>query len=111
MITLPKSKNENDKLESYLGKTVVAGIRPSNIFLKNMELSNIAAKSSTIKSTVELKELMGSESYIYVTIDNKRFNIRMDCNFNCDIGDTLDLIFDTEMIHLFDKETGVTITN
>ncbi|MBE6063743.1 MAG: sn-glycerol-3-phosphate ABC transporter ATP-binding protein UgpC [Clostridium butyricum] len=111
MMILPKSKNENGKLESYLGKTVIAGIRSSNIFLKNAEASDISAKSTPIRSTVELKELMGSESYIHVTVDNNKFNIRMDGNFNCDIGDTLDLIFDTGKIHLFDKETNITITN
>lgn len=111
VIVLPSSKNENMKLENYLGKTVVAGIRPSDICLKDNSLSEISKKTSVIRSTVELKELMGSESYIYVDVEGKRFNIRIDGNFECEIGQTLDLVFNAEKIHLFDKETQVTITN
>ncbi|HCW53044.1 MAG TPA: glycerol-3-phosphate ABC transporter ATP-binding protein [Clostridium sp.] len=111
IIKLPKSKNKDMQLEKYLGKTVIAGIRPCDICVKESNSSKTNNKDSVIRSKVELKELMGAESYIYVDVESKRLNIKMNGNFQCEIGQKLDLIFNAEKIHLFDKETEMTITN
>ncbi len=103
-ILLPDSKNSNGQLEKYVGKIVTAGIRPNHV--------SISDDDFTIKGEIELRELMGSESYIYVNSSNdKRFTVRTVGNFKCELGQPIKLKFDTEKIHLFDKETTETITN
>lgn len=102
-ILLPENKNNNGCLESYVGKTISAGIRPNDV--------SIVDKEYTINGEVELKELMGAESYIYVNSNDVRFTVRIVGSYNCEIGQGISIKFDTEKIHLFDKETTETITN
>lgn len=102
-ILLPESKNQNGCLDGYVGKTISAGIRPNDL--------SIVDKEYTINGEVELKELMGAESYIYVNSNDVRFTIRTVGSYKCEIGQGVSIKFDTEKIHLFDKETTKTITN
>ncbi|ALP91466.1 ABC transporter ATP-binding protein [Clostridium butyricum] len=102
-ILLPESKNQNGCLDGYVGKTISAGIRPNDL--------SIVDKEYTINGEVELKELMGAESYIYVNSNDVRFTVRTVGSYKCEIGQGVSIKFDTEKIHLFDKETTKTITN
>ena len=102
-ILLPESKNNDGQLEKYVGKTVCAGIRPNNISVEDDD--------STLNGKIELKELMGAETYIYVEANNVRFTVRTSGNYNGRLNDNINIKFDTEKIHLFDKETTETITN
>ena len=102
-ILLPDSKNQNGCLDVYVGKTISAGIRPNDL--------SIVDKEYTINGEVELKELMGAESYIYVNSNDVRFTVRTVGSYKCEIGQGVSVKFDTEKIHLFDKETTKTITN
>lgn len=102
-ILLPESKNQNGCLDGYVGKTISAGIRPNDL--------SIVDKEYTINGEVELKELMGAESYIYVNSNDVRFTVRTVGSYKCEIGQGVSVKFDTEKIHLFDKETTKTITN
>ncbi|MCQ2012145.1 ABC transporter ATP-binding protein [Clostridium butyricum] len=102
-ILLPDSKNQNGCLDGYVGKTISAGIRPNDL--------SIVDKEYTINGEVELKELMGAESYIYVNSNDVRFTVRTVGSYKCEIGQGVSVKFDTEKIHLFDKETTKTITN
>ncbi|MEX0099029.1 ABC transporter ATP-binding protein [Clostridium butyricum] len=102
-ILLPESKNQNGCLDGYVGKTISAGIRPNDL--------SIVDKEYTINGEVELRELMGAESYIYVNSNDVRFTVRTVGSYKCEIGQGVSIKFDTEKIHLFDKETTKTITN
>ena len=102
-ILLPESKKQNGCLDGYVGKTISAGIRPNDL--------SIVDKEYTINGEVELKELMGAESYIYVNSNDVRFTVRTVGSYQCEIGQGVSIKFDTEKIHLFDKETTKTITN
>ena len=102
-ILLPESKNQNGCLDGYVGKNISAGIRPNDL--------SIVDKEYTINGEVELKELMGAESYIYVNSNDVRFTVRTVGSYKCEIGQGVSVKFDTEKIHLFDKETTKTITN
>ena len=102
-ILLPESKKQNGCLDGYVGKTISAGIRPNDL--------SIVDKEYTINGEVELKELMGAESYIYVNSNDVRFTVRTVGSYKCEIGQGVSIKFDTEKIHLFDKETTKTITN
>ncbi|MBE6071569.1 MAG: sn-glycerol-3-phosphate ABC transporter ATP-binding protein UgpC [Clostridium butyricum] len=103
---LPKSKNKDNKLENYVGRSVVAGIRPGDIYIEKNEIGQC-----TIDGELELKELMGAESYLYIRCGEKSFTVRTNEDINKDIGEKINLGLDIEKIHLFDKETTLTITN
>ena len=105
---IPKNKNKDGKLEEYLGKEVIAGIRPSNI---HIEINKENFKNCKINTEVEITEVMGAESYLYVKCNENKFTIRTKGDTKYKMGESIDAFLDIEKIHLFDKESKLTICN
>ena len=108
-ITVPQSKLAKFVDESYIGKEVYMGIRPENI-------SDDAVFTSTypdacIDVGVELIELMGSETYLYMSTTGKdeNFIARVDPRTTSRGGDKIKVGFDVNRLHFFDVETEKTI--
>jgi multiple sugar transport system ATP-binding protein len=100
-IKLPEGKASNPALDEYIGKTVVLGIRPEDIY---DDEAFIAAKpEATIETYVDVTEMMGAEYYLYLTVADKRFTARVNPRTTAKMGDTIKVAFDTNKIHLFDK--------
>ncbi|MCL2407755.1 MAG: sn-glycerol-3-phosphate ABC transporter ATP-binding protein UgpC [Defluviitaleaceae bacterium] len=103
-----KSKNIIDK--GYLNKVVIMGIRPEDI---DDDPEIVAANpDKLVKMRVELVELLGAETYLYLILgDDVSFTARVAPTSTAKQEDVLQLFYDTEKIHAFDVDTGVTITN
>ena len=110
-IVIPASKVEKFVDESYIGKDVVMGIRPENI---DDSAEVIAANpGAAITVDVEVTELMGSETYLYLSTTGKDGNIiaRVDPRTQSHAGDKIKVAFETAHLHFFDAETEKTILN
>ena len=108
-IRLPEGKASNPALEEYIGKTVVLGIRPEDL---HDEESFIASKADAVVSAyVDVTEMMGAEYYLYLKIADHPFTARVNQRTTAKMGETIKIAFDTNRIHLFDKETEKTIIN
>lgn len=108
-IKLPEGKASNPALEPYFGKTVVLGIRPEDL---HDEESFIASSAGAVVSAyVDVTEMMGAEYYLYLKIADNPFTARVNQRTTAKMGDTIKIAFDTNRIHLFDKETEKTIIN
>lgn len=99
MLELDKDKSKKMKELGYIGKEVLLGARPEHAFLSD----------DGIKSKVEVTELLGSETYVYVNIEGKELVLRVDPDIKMDIGQDISFEFRSEKIHLFDKETELNI--
>ena len=111
-ILVPKEKIAKFKDESYIGKEVCMGIRPENI--DDSPEFVAAHPDATITVDVEVTELMGSETYLYMSTSGKDENIiaRVDPRTATRAGDKgIKVAFDTTRLHFFDKETEETILN
>ena len=64
-----------------------------------------------IKAKVEVTELMGAETYLYLNCEGNNFTARVDPSTLAKSGDEITVALDTNKIHIFDKETEKTITN
>ncbi len=107
-IKLPASKNKDNCLEAYVGKEVRFGIRPEHIY----DDEEFLAKSGmAIEATVDVTELMGAEIYLYVNVQGNAITARVAPTSTAKPGDSIKIAFDVERIHIFDKETQLTITN
>ena len=95
--------------ESYIGKEVIMGIRPENIHDDEQKLAEYS--SATIDVDVEVTELMGSETYLYLSTTGKEGNIiaRVDPRTASKAGQKIKIALDTNHLHFFDKETEKTI--
>jgi len=93
----------------YIDKEVYMGIRPEDLHDEEIFLS--AHPDSHIEAEVELTEMLGAEIFLYVTIAGTLCTARVDPRSTARPGDTIKMAVDTSRIHVFDKDTEMTITN
>ena len=93
----------------YDGKTVVLGIRPEDVNDSQMFIE--ASPNSVVESTIKVYELLGAEVYLYFDVEGFPMTARVDPRTTARTGDTVKFALDVERIHVFDKETELTITN
>ena len=106
-ITVTPEKAE--KVKDYIGKEVTLGIRPENIY--DASTYPKANANNTVHSTVRVYEMLGAEVFVYVTVEGVDVTVREAPGTVVKPGDEMDLSLDVEKIHIFDKETQVTICN
>ena len=102
-IKLPAEKADNPAIESYIGKEVIAGLRPESVHDEPMYLSSLS--ESVIETYVEVTELMGAEIYLYLVTGEQRMIARVSSRSQARAGDTIKVALDVSRIHLFDKDT------
>ena len=108
-ILLPESKNNKDALVPYIDKEVIIGIRPEHVHNEANFLETIP--EGLVEADVEVTELMGAETYLYMNCEGHPINARVDPSSTARPGDKIKITLDPKRIHLFDKETEVTICN
>ena len=93
----------------YIGKEVFMGIRPENIHDEQAFIS--AYPDACIDVAVDVIELMGSETYLYMSTTGKdeNFIARVDPRTSSRGGDKIKVGFDVNRLHFFDVETEKTI--
>ena len=108
-IKLPADKNKKDCLVPYVDKEVIMGIRPENVH--NEEDLIAAYKDGIVEANVEVTELMGAETYLYMNCEGQASNARVAPTNTAKPGDKIQIAIEPEKIHLFDKDTEITICN
>ena len=108
-VELPEAKAKKLIDGGYAGKNVVFGIRPEDIYDSAEHLNKFA--TCKIDSDVTGYELLGAEVLLYFTVAGANMSARVDSDTPARYGDHIELAFDPNKIHVFDKETELTITN
>ena len=108
-IKLPAEKNKDNCLDEYAGKEVIMGIRPEDVH--NEEDLVAAYKDGIVEADVEVTELMGAETYLYMNCEGQSINARVAPTNTAKPGDKIKIALEPGKIHLFDKDTELTITN
>jgi multiple sugar transport system ATP-binding protein len=106
-IVVPEGKA--DALKSYVGKTVVIGIRPEDIHDEQVFIES--SKDSVIEAEIRVREMLGAEIYLYFDIDATTFTARVNPRSTAKVGDTVQFAIDMSKLHVFDKETEKVIFN
>ena len=106
-VELPEAKAKKVIDGGYNGKTVVMGIRPEDISDEAEDL----VKGAVVESEVTGYELLGAEVMLYYTVAGANMSARVAANTTARYGDHIKLALKPEKIHVFDKETELTITN
>ena len=85
------------------------GIRPENIHDEDVFVQT--ASNAVINAKVEVTELMGSETYLYLSTSGKDENIsaRGNPRSTSRAGQDVQVAFVVNHLHFFDKETEVTL--
>ena len=109
VLKVPASKKQALIDGGYDGKTVVLGIRPEDVHDSEAFISN--SPDSVVKSQIKVYELLGAEVYLYFDVEGTQMTARVNPRTTLRTGDDAVFALDMEKIHLFDKETELTITN
>lgn len=90
-------------IDEYNNKKVVLGFRPESITLKD------EGNCSTIKCDVELTELLGDNTNVYVNVGNSRSVLKVDPHDTPKMDTELTFFVPNKSIYLFDTETEAVI--
>ncbi|MDR2515199.1 MAG: sn-glycerol-3-phosphate ABC transporter ATP-binding protein UgpC [Christensenellaceae bacterium] len=107
-VKVPDGKIQKFKGD-YMGKTVKLGVRPEDIHDEQLFIQN--SPDSTVSMDVDLVELMGSETYLYLrtTGTDAMLTARVDARSVSRTGDKIKVAFDANHLHFFDIDTEETI--
>ncbi|WP_290141085.1 ABC transporter ATP-binding protein [uncultured Dubosiella sp.] len=111
---LPEGLLKNHDLSAYDGKEIVLGIRPEDFYMENFVKESYP--DAILRVEAELVENTGSEMNIYFKHETKKANkgmsiAKINSRDQIQIGDSIELVFDKNHIHLFDKDTEVSLFN
>lgn len=87
----------------YEGKELIFGIRPEDIDSEQIALDT--SPDSVVTSTVSVSELLGAETMLYSSVGDTEFISRVDARDYHRPGEVIDLSFDMNKAHFFDKTT------
>jgi len=107
-VVLNAAKSEALKTGGYIGKRVWLGIRPENIHAKDFSLKEY---KDEITATVNVYEMVGAEVYLYFDYAGAKMTARVDPKTPSRVGDKVDLLLDSDSIHIFDMETELKISD
>ncbi len=108
-IKLSAGKARAVKDGGYIDKEVILGIRPEDLHDEQAFIQN--SPDTILECTVDVTEMLGAETYLYMNIDGQPITGRVDPRSNAKAGDKIQVALDPNRIHVFDKETELTIVN
>ena len=106
-LQLPEAKKKLLEEKGYNGKELIFGIRPEDI--KGAQIAIDTYPSSSVKAEVVVSELLGAETMLYTRVDDTEFVSKVDARDFHNPGETVELAFDLNKSHFFDKETETVI--
>jgi multiple sugar transport system ATP-binding protein len=90
-------------LEEFVGKEVIFGIRPTDIW--DVPSSGWIDQKFIIETKVDFRELMGSETYVYAKAGATLLIGRVGAMADPKPGSTFGLVFNLRKVHFFDPLT------
>jgi len=97
------------KLDAWVGKKVVFGVRPPDIFDANLSNALVSTPANTVRMQVDVSEPMGDIVTFYLTAGVHQVVAVIDSETRAKDGDALDVVLDVDKTHLFDAETEMAI--
>ena len=107
-VVVPASKNVNGKLNDYVDKDVIVGIRPEDIYDDPELMAKYADGEFSAK--IDVTELMGAETFLYLTCEGNNITARVAPTSVAKPGDTIKMAMNVQNLHVFDKDTEVCLT-
>ncbi|SDB06362.1 multiple sugar transport system ATP-binding protein [Ruminococcaceae bacterium FB2012] len=108
-VEVPEAKVDEELLEPLVDQEVVLGIRPECLHDEEMFISS--ATTGVVNATVEVTEMMGAETYLYLTCEGIPLTARVSPRSTARPQDEIKIALDPNRIHLFDKDTEKAVIN
>ena len=99
-------KQKSGALEKYRGETVTMGIRPEHL----VESSHYpGTPESVLPATVDVIELLGNESFVYLNSGNATLTARMSPDVKIERGQKIEIAADPDHLYFFDTQSDASI--
>ena len=101
--TLLLNEAQKELLKGQVGKTVILGIRPEDIFFSksNQEIEY----TNGLKAVCGMSELLGNEIIVYGTINGQKILIKTDAEEMVKADETVVFYANSQRMYFFDSET------
>jgi multiple sugar transport system ATP-binding protein len=100
-LKVPDAKRS--QLASANGREVIFGVRPEHIHHRSEVREASPGQTANVK--VSVVEPLGSEVFAYLSTNGHEFIARMDASAKPNPGETVETVFETNRLHIFDKES------
>jgi multiple sugar transport system ATP-binding protein len=104
-VEIPDSRA--DVYMPYSGKQVIFGIRPEDIH--NPQFAPPGIDAQPVAASVDVTELMGNEITVYLKSGEHNFVARVDPRARYHIGESVQVVFNMDNMHIFDSESELAI--
>lgn len=109
---IPEGIIFSNRIENYVGKLVVLGIRPEDLHPEKPFIETFA--DSVFEITADLVEITGAEMNIYFNYDSMKKNgnmqiVRTSSRNLVKANERMQVAIDKNKIHLFDKDSEIAI--
>ncbi len=108
---IPILNISSDVLSNYIEKPVVIGIRPEDLYYDSLPSDIDSEKYSPFDAQVELTELMGADTYLYLSVNNDSLTAKVKSDTMAKTGDKIKIYMDTLKLYIFDSKSGKNILN
>ncbi len=106
-ISLELIKEHHEKVKNYVGKAVVLGIRPEDLYDSNYSI--LAEAPVKINAMCDLVEPMGNEFVVFLNTKNANLTARFDPKKMPQIDKEMSITLDMKKVHIFDKESELAL--
>ena len=100
-VVIPEERRQ--MYQSHVGQEVILGVRPEHTYAPAYAAANI--QPAQIQATVDVVELLGAEQNLFLSAGRHQFVATVDTRAQAAIGNKIDLVFDLNNMHLFEKES------
>jgi len=100
-------EDRSDIYRQHLGKEVILGIRPEDAH--DADYAPAGIKSELVEAKVDVTELMGSEVVVHLVTKHTRFLGSFDPRTDARVGNRMQVAFNMDHMHVFDKRTEMAI--
>lgn len=106
-IYIPKGKFSTSILDEYVGENIVLGVRSEDV----IEIIDKSARMDVLEANVEVYEHMGSEIFVYIDYKGQKIIAKFSSDVDTYLKnkENIRITFKPEKIHLFDKETEISL--
>jgi multiple sugar transport system ATP-binding protein len=104
---LPIPENRQGTYRPYLGREIVFGIRPEDVH--DPDFAPPAIHGAPVEARVAVTELMGNEIIVYLDTARYEFLGRFDPRATVRVGQTRQVIFNMDRMHIFDRQSELAI--
>jgi multiple sugar transport system ATP-binding protein len=105
-IKIPLPQRFKESVGVTAGRKLVAGFRPEHI-----EIGEAPANAATFRANADVVEYLGNEELLHVNAAGRDIVAIVDSAHRVKPGDVLDLHVTLDKLHLFDAESGASLTS